>query len=105
MVSALVTRAGCPGGVRSWERGRPARMAEAGGTPALPGPPTATRLYVNLAQPELAEQVAREDVDGVGLLRIEFMVQAITGNTHPRKLLQEGRGDEFRDRLAENSGS
>jgi pyruvate,water dikinase len=71
--------------------------------PARPTPPvTATRLYVNLGQPELAEKVAREEVDGVGLLRIEFMVLAITRNTHPRKLLQEGRGDEFRDRLAEN---
>lgn len=65
-------------------------------------PVTATKLYVNLAQPELAEKVAREDVDGVGLLRIEFMVSAITGNTHPRRLLQEGRGAEFRDGLAEH---
>jgi len=63
---------------------------------------TATRLYVNLAQPELAEKVVAEDVDGVGLLRIEFMVQAITKNTHPRKLIQEGRGAEFRDGLAEH---
>jgi pyruvate,water dikinase len=65
-------------------------------------PVTATRLYVNLGQPELAEKVAEQNVDGVGLLRIEFMVLAITGNTHPRKLIQEGRGNEFRDRLAEN---
>lgn len=65
-------------------------------------PVTGTRLYVNLAQPELAETVAAEDVDGVGLLRIEFMVLAITGNTHPRQLIQEGRGAEFRDGLAEN---
>lgn len=63
---------------------------------------TATRLYVNLAQPELAEKIAAEDVDGVGLLRIEFMVMAITGGSHPRKLIQEGRCDEFRDGLAEN---
>jgi pyruvate,water dikinase len=63
---------------------------------------TATQLYVNLGQPELAEKVAQADVDGVGLLRIEFMVLSITGNTHPRKLLQEGRGHEFRDRLAES---
>lgn len=83
------------------------RRAAAGPAPApapvaRPTPPiTATRLYVNLAQPELAEKVAREDVDGVGLLRIEFMVQEITGNTHPRQLLQEGRGYEFRDGLAE----
>jgi pyruvate,water dikinase len=69
---------------------------------SLPHLVTATRLYVNLAQPELAEKVAQAEVDGVGLLRIEFMVQAITDNTHPRKLLQEGRGEEFRDGLAEH---
>jgi pyruvate, water dikinase len=38
----------------------------------------------------------------VGLLRIEFMVLAITGNVHPRQLLQQGRGEEFRDGLAES---
>jgi len=63
---------------------------------------TATRLYVNLGQMERAEAVAGEAVDGVGLLRIEFMVLEITGNTHPRKLLQEGRHEQFRDRLAEH---
>jgi pyruvate,water dikinase len=29
------------------------------------------------------------------------MVVEMTGNTHPRKLLNDGRGEEFRDRLAE----
>lgn len=62
---------------------------------------TATRLYVNLGQPELAEKIAGQDVDGVGLLRIEFMVQNITNNIHPRKMLNDGRGTEFRDRLAD----
>ncbi|MBU6516017.1 MAG: phosphoenolpyruvate synthase, partial [Acidobacteria bacterium] len=36
--------------------------------------PLATRLYVNLAFAEHAEEVAARDVDGVGLLRAEFMV-------------------------------
>lgn len=81
-----------------------AAPAPAPATGAGAGAPlvTATRLYVNLAQPELAEKVAAADVDGVGLLRIEFMVQEITKNTHPRKLIQEGRGHEFRDGLAEH---
>jgi pyruvate,water dikinase len=77
-------------------------LPEASVLTTAPAPVTATRLYVNLAQPELAEKVAQEDVDGVGLLRIEFMVQAVTSNTHPRKLIQDGRGAEFRDGLAEN---
>ncbi|MCC2669892.1 MAG: phosphoenolpyruvate synthase, partial [Armatimonadetes bacterium] len=88
-------------------RGRRAEPSVAAAAPAPAAerpaaPVTATRLYVNLAQPEMADRIAAEDVDGVGLLRIEFMVQAITGNTHPRKLIQEGRGAEFRDGLADH---
>ena len=73
---------------------------------APPPPPptpvvTATRLYVNLGEPELAEEVARQPVDGVGLLRAEFMLLATLDNTHPRLLLQQGRGDEFVARMAD----
>ena len=72
--------------------------------PALPRPTppvTATRLYVNLAEPDLAEQVASQPVDGVGLLRAEFMLLAALDNAHPRLFLQQGRGDEFVARLAD----
>ena len=60
---------------------------------------TATKLYVNLALPHEAERVAQEDVDGIGLLRAEFMVIDACDNIHPRKLLEEGRGNEFVDRM------
>lgn len=63
---------------------------------------TGTRLYVNLAEPELAEEVAARDVDGVGLLRAEFIMQTVTGGAHPRLLMDQGKGDELRDKLAEN---
>ncbi|MFH1003560.1 MAG: phosphoenolpyruvate synthase [Chloroflexota bacterium] len=59
---------------------------------------TKTRVYVNLAQPELAERVAGRDVDGVGLLRAEFIVAQI--GEHPRYMLSQGRGGEFVDKLA-----
>ena len=62
---------------------------------------TATRLYVNLGEPERAEAVARLDVDGVGLLRAEFMLMSALEETHPRKLITEGRSDEIVDRMAE----
>ena len=39
-------------------------------------------------------------VDGVGLLRAEFMILAITEGIHPRKLMKEGRGEEFMNNLA-----
>lgn len=60
---------------------------------------TTTKLYVNLAEPELAEVVAGHDVDGVGLLRAEFMVAHI--GEHPRYMLSQGRGAEFTSRLAQ----
>ncbi len=58
---------------------------------------TRTKVYVNLAQPELADLVASRNVDGVGLLRAEFMVAQI--GQHPRYMLKRGRGSEFTDRL------
>ena len=59
---------------------------------------TATKIYVNLAEPELAEKVAAKDVDGVGLLRAEFMIAGM--GVHPKKMLAEGRRQEFVDNLA-----
>jgi pyruvate,water dikinase len=60
---------------------------------------TITRVYVNLAQPELAENIAARDVDGVGLLRAEFMIAQI--GEHPRHMIKEGRGEEFVNKLAQ----
>jgi pyruvate,water dikinase len=80
--------------------GAPAQAPPAPTASAAPRLVTATRLYVNCGQPELAEKMAELDVDGVGLLRIEFAVNACTGGVHPRKMLLDGRGDAFRDRLA-----
>lgn len=86
-------------------------LPEAKAAPARPSVPTvpprpaplvtATRLYVNLGEPELAEEVAGQPVDGVGLLRAEFMLLAALDNTHPRQFLQQGRGDEFVNRMVE----
>jgi pyruvate,water dikinase len=58
---------------------------------------TKTKLYVNLAQPELADRTAARNVDGVGLLRAEFIVGQI--GEHPRYMLKQKRGEEFIDKL------
>lgn len=63
-------------------------------------PVTATRVYVNLGDPILAAEVAARDVDGVGLLRAEFMLLSALGNTHPRVLIEAGRTEEFVARMA-----
>ena len=60
---------------------------------------TKTKLYVNLAQPELVEKVAARNVDGIGLLRAEFMVAQI--GEHPRYMISQNRGSEFVNKLAE----
>jgi pyruvate,water dikinase len=58
---------------------------------------TRTKLYVNLAQPELADITSARNVDGVGLLRAEFMVAQI--GEHPSYMLKQKRGNEFVDKL------
>ena len=63
---------------------------------------TRTRVYVNLAQPELADIVAKRNVDGVGLLRAEFMIAQI--GEHPRYMLEQKRGEEFAEKLAQGIG-
>lgn len=54
---------------------------------------TATKVYVDLAMPELAESVAARYVDGVGLLRAEFIIAGI--GTHPKKMIADGKSHEF----------
>jgi pyruvate,water dikinase len=60
----------------------------------------ATRLYVNLAITEHAEQVAQLPVDGVGLLRAEFLMAEALEGKHPRRLLAEGGRAEFLERMS-----
>ena len=74
-----------------WRRQQQQNLAEA--------PETRTKIYVNLADPEIAERVAERAVDGVGLLRAEFIIARI--GEHPRSFLDSGRGDEYVARLAE----
>ncbi len=59
---------------------------------------TATNVYVNLAEPERSAAIAKLPVDGVGLLRAEFMIAGI--GTHPKKFLKEHRESVFINALA-----
>jgi len=60
---------------------------------------TATKVYVNLAEPELAVDMAQRNVDGVGLLRAEFIIANI--GTHPKKFIKEKKQREFITQLAD----
>jgi pyruvate,water dikinase len=89
--------------------GEPAKAATASPRPAAAppvavrrmAPITATRLYVNLAEPDRAEELAARDVDGVGLLRAEFMMLDALERTHPRAFIDAGRQNEFVARMSE----
>ena len=60
---------------------------------------TATKIFVNLAEPELAEVVSEKKVDGVGLLRAEFMIAEI--GVHPKKLIKDGKQKIFVNKLTD----
>ena len=62
-------------------------------------PITGTKVYVNLAEPELAEEISKLPVDGVGLLRAEFMIANI--GKHPRAMVEAGQSKEYIQKLAE----
>lgn len=87
------------GVVYAGRRATPPPGTEAIGAPAAII--TGTHLYVNLAEPEMAETVAARDVDGVGLLRAEFIMQTVTAGAHPRLLIDQGHGEALRDKLAQ----
>ncbi len=59
---------------------------------------TATHVYVNLAEPERAHNVAKLNVDGVGLLRAEFMLAGI--GIHPKKIIQDRKQNVFVNTLS-----
>ncbi len=70
---------------------------------AIPYQKTATRVYVNLAEPERAYDASGLPVDGVGLLRAEFMIANI--GTHPKKLIKDKKQHIFISTLSEGIGT
>jgi pyruvate,water dikinase len=58
---------------------------------------TATKLYVNLAEPDRAKEVSKMDVDGIGLLRAEFMIADI--GIHPKEAIKRHTQRVFIDKM------
>jgi pyruvate,water dikinase len=63
-------------------------------------PTTATKIYMNLGEPEEIDRYKHLPFDGIGLMRIEFIIASWIGY-HPLYLLEQGRGVYFIDKLAE----
>lgn len=60
---------------------------------------TATKLFVNVTDPDLVTGVVTRHVDGVGLLRAEHIISKI--GVHPKKIIHDGKSKMFVDKLAE----
>lgn len=61
---------------------------------------TATKIYLNLGEPDLAEDLAKKNVDGIGLLRAEFMIANI--GIHPKKLIAIHKEKIYINKLAKD---
>ncbi|MFZ8792774.1 MAG: pyruvate, water dikinase [Acidilobaceae archaeon] len=63
-------------------------------------PATATKIYMNLGEPEEIDRYKHLPFDGIGLMRVEFIIASWIGY-HPLYLIEQGRGVYFIDKLAE----
>lgn len=59
---------------------------------------TATKIYVNLAEPERVREIAKMNVDGIGLLRAEFMIANI--GIHPKEAIKRKEQGKFINKLS-----
>ena len=65
---------------------------------------TGTKVYVNLGMPDAAEAVAAQGVDGVGLLRAEFMLTEALSRRHPRDLIVHDEQGKLVDAMVASVG-
>lgn len=63
-------------------------------------PPTGTKVYMNLGDPELAEKYSSLPCDGIGLMREEFIWTTYI-HEHPLYLIKTGHPGKVVDQLAE----
>ena len=80
----------------------PERRAGAEVLPMQPHayPATATKIYMNLGEPDAIDKYLHLPFDGIGLMRIEFILSSWIGY-HPLYALESGREDEYVRKLAE----
>jgi pyruvate, water dikinase len=63
-------------------------------------PVTATKIYMNLAAPEMIEQYKNLPFQGIGLMRTEFIFLNYVGE-HPMHLIETGQSQKLVDKFAE----
>ncbi len=63
-------------------------------------PVTGTKIYMNLGEPDAIDKYVHLPFDGIGLMRIEFILSDWIGY-HPLYLIEIGKQDFFVDKLAQ----
>ncbi|RLE60872.1 MAG: phosphoenolpyruvate synthase [Thermoprotei archaeon] len=63
-------------------------------------PITGTKIYMNLGVPEKIKDYKNLPFDGIGLMRVEFIMASYVGE-HPLHLLETGRGQVLVDKMAD----
>ncbi|MGB9709631.1 phosphoenolpyruvate synthase [Infirmifilum uzonense] len=77
-----------------------AAAAAAGPIEIIYKPITGTKIYMNLGVPEKIKEYKNLPFDGIGLMRVEFIMASYVGE-HPLYLLESGRGDVLVNKMAE----
>ena len=99
-----VTVDGARGTVTAGDRAPRVATVEQPPTVVGGGETTGTKIYVNLAIPDTAETVAASGVDGVGLLRAEFLLTQALSGRHPRDLIARGEQAGLVDAMVASIG-
>ena len=63
-------------------------------------PVTATKIYMNLGVPEKVNDYKNLPFEGIGLMRVEFILASYIGE-HPLYLIETGQSQKFVDKLAD----
>lgn len=72
-------------------------------TPLIPVGTRMPKIYMNLSEPEKINQYKNLRFDGIGLMRLEFII-ASQIRTHPLSLIEQNKQDEYINRLAKGIG-
>ncbi|MDD1776080.1 MAG: phosphoenolpyruvate synthase [Candidatus Methanomethylicus sp.] len=62
-------------------------------------PATGTKIYMNLGEPSMIEKYRDLPFDGIGLMRVEFLIADVIGE-HPLYLIETHEEEKFIDKLA-----
>ena len=80
--------------------GVPSAQMAVGGGAYQTVPTTATKIYMNLGVPEKIEDYKDLPFEGIGLMRMEFILASYIG-THPLEYVETGKSQTFVDKLAD----